>query len=291
MNENNTLAEDKIKKGYSKDNLKLIEIKGQRYVRKTWIDIERGKKASQKQILFEEIQTGNVQIKTPKIVDTYINKKNEYEIIMEYIEGYSGALLHKISSPLLAKNLRHAFSLILTRNIEGSNLKKILSTKIIKKLKIIYEQLDDVKIKNNINILIKIVSNEPFYKIPIGQCHGDLTTENIIATSHSNFYIIDFLPSFIETPIWDLTKIRQDLIYGWSTRYLKGYEKNNTKILYKYLRPHQIDIFDNKKEYIYKIFDTINIARIAPYIRDKKTSDWVRQILEGCIINLNDFHK
>ena len=74
MNIINNLAENKIKKGYSKDNIELIEIKGQRYVRKTLADITRGKKACQKQIRFEEIRTCDVHIKSPKIIDTFMNQ-------------------------------------------------------------------------------------------------------------------------------------------------------------------------------------------------------------------------
>mgnify|MGYP001215120320 CR=1 FL=1 len=284
----NNLAEDKIKKGYSKDNLELIEIKGQRYVRKTWSDVERGKRASQKQILFEEIRTGNIQIKSPKIIDTYINKSKKFEIIMEYIEGYSGSGLHKISSPLLVKNLRQAFSFILSRNIEESHSEKVLTTELVNKLNRIYEQIKDSDIKYHIINLKTIISKNKFYDIPIGKCHGDLTTENIIATSHSSFYIIDFLPCFLETPIWDLAKIKQDLIHGWSTRYLKGYEMNNTKILYQYLKPHQLEILDIKKDYIYKIFDIINIARIAPYIKDVITYEWVLNTMNRCMMELDN---
>ena len=40
-------------------------------------------------------------------------------------------------------------------------------------------------------------------KIPIGICHGDLTFSNILFNGN-NYYLIDFLDSFIEYPLMDI---------------------------------------------------------------------------------------
>ena len=53
--------------------------------------------------------------------------------------------------------------------------------------------------------------------LPIGACHGDLTMSNImIASDSSAIALIDFLDSFIESPLIDLAKLRQDTRFHWS---------------------------------------------------------------------------
>ena len=51
--------------------------------------------------------------------------------------------------------------------------------------------------------------------IPVGTCHGDLTFSNILFNGN-NYYLIDFLDSFIESPLLDIVKLRQDTAWLWS---------------------------------------------------------------------------
>ncbi len=54
-------------------------------------------------------------------------------------------------------------------------------------------------------------------ELPIGPCHGDLTMSNImIASDSSAIALIDFLDSFVESPLIDLAKLRQDTRFHWS---------------------------------------------------------------------------
>lgn len=60
--------------------------------------------------------------------------------------------------------------------------------------------------------------------IPLGKCHGDLTLSNLLVQerfardSEPTIVVIDFLDSFIESPLADLAKMAQDLLYGWTLR-------------------------------------------------------------------------
>jgi len=54
--------------------------------------------------------------------------------------------------------------------------------------------------------------------LPLGPCHGDLTMSNIlIASDSSAIALIDFLDSFIESPLIDLAKLRQDTRFCWTS--------------------------------------------------------------------------
>jgi aminoglycoside/choline kinase family phosphotransferase len=61
-------------------------------------------------------------------------------------------------------------------------------------------------------------------RIPIGLCHGDLTLSNILVQEHQGdrIVLIDFLDSFIESPLADLAKLRQDLVHGWTLQMLRS---------------------------------------------------------------------
>lgn len=110
--------------------------------------------------------------------------------------------------------------------------------------------------------------------IPIGYCHGDLTFSNILFDkSNRNIVLIDFLDSFIETPLQDIVKIRQDTKYNWSLNlYEKKYDKTRILIIMKYI-DDKIDMYFKKYAFYnnyYLIFQLMNFVRILQYAQDIK---------------------
>ena len=119
-------------------------------------------------------------------------------------------------------------------------------------------------------------------QIPVGKCHGDLTFSNILFTSNK-FYFIDYLDSFIETPIQDIVKLRQDTLYFWSTQmYSKRYDKIRLKIIFKYI-DDKINKYFSTNEYYYvnyNILQLMNILRILPYVKKESVRDFLYNIIE-----------
>ena len=78
------------------------------------------------------------------------------------------------------------------------------------------------------------------HAMPLGVCHGDLTLSNVLiqhgpsaAGSKSGgpcdaedmkIVLIDFLDSFVETPVADLVKLCKDLVYGWTIRSMVAHQ-------------------------------------------------------------------
>jgi hypothetical protein len=53
--------------------------------------------------------------------------------------------------------------------------------------------------------------------LPVGHCHGDLTMSNIlVAPDSAAIALVDFLDSFIDSPLVDLAKLRQDTRFHWT---------------------------------------------------------------------------
>ena len=121
-------------------------------------------------------------------------------------------------------------------------------------------------IDNQIIETMKINSKKD---IPTGYCHGDFTFENILL-SNNRIYLIDFLDSFIDSPILDLSKLFQEFDLNWSNRNSKS--NFSTIIKNHFLKVFMLECFSNH----IKDFSTLNLQRkltlmrILPYSTDLK---------------------
>jgi thiamine kinase-like enzyme len=107
--------------------------------------------------------------------------------------------------------------------------------------------------------------------VPTGFCHGDLTFENIMV--NKQIYFIDFLDSFIESPIIDLAKISQEFNVFWSYRGFKNLDGglvSKLQSLHNIFLSH-IDNLSPQFRVSYKYFEILNLMRILPYTRDIQT--------------------
>jgi hypothetical protein len=115
--------------------------------------------------------------------------------------------------------------------------------------------------------------------VPVGPCHGDLTLSNIIYEKSGQLKLIDFLHTYLESPLQDVCKIDQDYLYGWSFRYLENEHKIKAKIFTQQSTPKVINQLKNLYPEGYKILMYLNLLRIIPYIKDDVTDNWLFEIL------------
>lgn len=118
--------------------------------------------------------------------------------------------------------------------------------------------------------------------IPIGICHGDLTFSNILFNGN-NYYLIDFLDSFIESPLQDIVKIRQDTAYRWSQlMYTKPYDAVRFRIICDKI-DREIDAYFTRKYQWYtdnyRTVQLMNILRILPYAHEEKVINYLVNVL------------
>lgn len=122
--------------------------------------------------------------------------------------------------------------------------------------------------------------------LPVGLCHGDLTFSNVLFNGN-NYYLIDFLDSFVETPLQDVVKIRQDTCYRWSQlMYTKRYDVVRLHIVCDKI-DREIDNFFSQKYAWYRLYykpmQLMNILRILPYAHERKVVDYLVTILKGIL--------
>ncbi len=129
------------------------------------------------------------------------------------------------------------------------------------------------------------------FLIPTGFCHGDLTLSNILFDTNSNrIDLIDFLDSFIESPLLDMVKFRQDTEYFWSFMlYHKQFDRTKIKIILSYIDSN-IDKHFRKYEFYnsyYQIFQLMNFLRILQYVNNRDIEDFLRKTISKLIKNID----
>jgi serine/threonine protein kinase len=118
--------------------------------------------------------------------------------------------------------------------------------------------------------------------IPVGFCHGDLTLSNILIKRRSKkICLIDFLDTFLESPIQDMVKIRQDTKYMWSLNlYPIPIDLTKVSIIFNYI-DKKIDNHFRKYDfykYFYQSFQIMNLLRLLQYC---SSSNIVSQIIQN----------
>ncbi len=119
-------------------------------------------------------------------------------------------------------------------------------------------------------------------KIPVGICHGDMTFSNILF-NRNDLYLIDFLDSFIETPLMDIVKLRQDTAYGWSTlMYTGNFDATRLAIVSNKIDnaiEHHFEKYPWFKQY-YHAFQLMNFLRIVQYAKEPKVIEYLKNVVE-----------
>ena len=113
--------------------------------------------------------------------------------------------------------------------------------------------------------------------VPVGPCHGDLTLSNILF-KNDHLYLLDFLDCYVESPLQDIVKLRQDTRFSWSLElYQAEFNRAKIQIALRYLDRHIEAAFqrDDWQVRHYELFQLLNLMRVLPYCRETKTATLV----------------
>lgn len=130
-------------------------------------------------------------------------------------------------------------------------------------------------------------SQEVFFKlpdmlIPVGVCHGDLTFSNILFNGN-NYYLIDFLDSFIESPLLDIVKLRQDTAWLWSQlMYVNPCDTIRLRIAFRKIDEELDRYFSEKYDWYkryYRPMQLMNFLRILQYAREPEVIDYLKKAI------------
>ena len=275
-------------KGHSGCNIDIIEEGDNLLVKKSTFDKKyldrlqlQGKKQMNDKCLTDSIYN-------PKIKSMEKNV-GECWILMDYIYANNFIDYFEKASPQDIDHFIDNFIKYIHNEIDKCEIKKVSKNVFIDKFNSVVKNCEkndllkgNMRVKSVLKDCENVFINMPDeFEIPVGVCHGDLTFSNILFSSNK-FYFIDYLDSFIETPIQDIVKLRQDTKYFWSTMmYKKKYDVVRLNIIFNYIDDKISEHFGNF-EYYYRNYDRLqlmNILRILPYVKEEKVRDFVLNIL------------
>ena len=272
-------------KGHSGCQINIIREQNELYIYKTTNDktyLHRLIKQANKQKTATQIEYQHIRV--PQVYDI-TNSSQQASIKMEYvysknfIEYFESAGFEQINYFI------KALILFIEKELHSSPLQQISAS-------IIQKKFIDVKQKINANPLltsdaeiIEIVNRSTTVfnqlntiEMPVGVCHGDLTFSNILFNGN-NYYLIDFLDSFIEAPLLDIVKIRQDSAHLWSQlMYTKSYDQIRLQIVCEKIDCEIDQYFQRYKWYkhYYQMFQLMNMLRILQYAHEENVISYLK---------------
>lgn len=260
-------------KGHSKFTLDLIKRPEGFFVRKRAYkekDIIRLKNQKEKQIYFREV------IMEDKVLSTFfevpkITNNSDNSFTMTFYKGQSILNIFERGDITILDDIIDKFFYFLIWEFNKSIYKKNIKQKVNAKLNEINKEIKNKEIGLIIFNLIKYINKNEII-IPVGICHGDFTLSNMIFSN--KIILIDFLDSFIESPIQDIVKLLQEVNLEWSLLMSSGIrDVTKIQISYNYLRWKITQrIIQDFPQYLKQIelFYLITLLRIIPYITEDR---------------------
>ena len=256
----NSRGSDNIKLVFSEDGLQVQKIGGARLFRQ----FEKQRDFS------PSIHNGVTITSTP----VAINKSGETVTgIMPFINGATGSEIIYLNSINDVKLAITALFSSIEINIAESKLERIHNKTFLDKLNTIRPNIGEILYQRSFDYINK--SNH--YAIPIGNCHGDLTLSNIIVPRRDTLYLIDFLDSYVESPLQDLAKLKQDMIHQWSFRNDRKVDQLQARIILNHAWNDGLKTYPQLKRFgaAFKCICLLNLLRIMPYAQGGDDVRWI----------------
>ncbi len=247
-----------------------------------------------KQIAASKIEYQNIRV--PKIFevaqsDSQATIKMEYIYSRNFVEHFEQAGFEQI------KYLIGAIKYFVDLEIDNSSMQTVASSVLTDKMADVARKVeknthlkDDSEAQELVRLSCEVMNGVGNMDMPVGMCHGDLTFSNILFNGN-NYYLIDFLDSFIESPLLDIVKIRQDTAYMWSTlMYNKPFDKVRLSIISKKIDSAIDEYFNGKYEWYRKYYmplQLMNFLRILQYAHDDKVIAYLKRVIARQLAFIN----
>lgn len=209
--------------------------------------------------------------------DGGLTVRMEYLGLLDCLEFYSTASLDEVDG--IAAHL----IAYLEANLADCSLKPVEANILLDKIESIERQLSFTPCADAYRGLFGPVRSRireiRGLSLPIGQTHGDLTLSNVMVASDLGCIgLFDFLDGYLESPLVDIAKVRQDTQFGWSSLMS---ETPVDQARFKQIMRHTDAIIVNRfREYEWfrkgiDIIQTVNLLRIAPYARTESVHRFI----------------
>ena len=280
-------------KGHSGCQIDIVNDGSNLYIYKSTHDpkyIERLYLQARKQKEASQIEYQHIRI--PEIfdidkADDHLVIKMEYVYSKNYVDYFEDAGFDNISYFV------KALKIFVNAEIANSPLQQV-DTQVVKdKFEDVCSKCyanehirEDKDVQNILDASRLAFSSLPAQiEIPMGKCHGDLTFSNILFNGN-NYYLIDFLDSFLESPLLDLVKIRQDSQYEWSRLMYEGEVDLVRLSIISQKIDKEIDTFYSQYQWYrdyYHVFQLMNFLRILQYAKEEKVITYLKNVIKSML--------
>lgn len=280
-------------KGHSGCQIDVVAEEGNLYVYKSTADTKYlNRLALQAQKQKAAAAVPHQHIRVPQVYDIERDDKTvvvkmQYVYSKNFVEFFNHAGFEQVDY------LIGALKYFIEYEVEQCEMKSVPATVFQEKFTEVSSKVaatplyeDDSVVQSIIDRAAQVFGALTDMVIPVGLCHGDLTFSNILFNGN-NYYLIDFLDSFVETPLQDIVKIRQDTAYHWSQlMYSKQCDEVRLHIVLDKI-DQEIDRYFSAKyawyrDY-YKVVQLMNILRILPYAHEEKVIAYLKDNLTGIL--------
>lgn len=241
---------------------------------------ERLKKQASKQNDFKAIYPENSSLRAPEVYSVGVALDGLAFFEMEYARG------EKFSDFFLGLSLPQLDSVVeiyikhFQSGMENASwldvpveITKLKAEEVQQKVMPMTHYAEDLKS----TLFGYLLDKKPEAPLPQGFCHGDFTFSNMLFKENGQIYIFDFLDSFIESPLIDLVKLRQDTKFLWSVLIDENLENHKVVKVIQILKymDTSLTLFLGELnpgiQQWYTYLEVFNLARIMPYAQ--KQSD------------------
>ncbi len=267
-----------------REDTKLFVLKSTedpKYLSRLALQAEKQKEAS-------DMHVPNIIV--PKVydivrTDAKTEVRMDYVYSQNYIDYFENAGVHEIDAFV------EAMIAFVEQEIKQSPIKEcsneVLVTKFEDVAGKVAKRVDyNEELKELLNqARIRLKAEGDMLRIPVGVSHGDLTFSNVLFCGQQ-YCLIDFLDSFIETPLQDIVKLRQDSQYLWSClMYQQPYDELRLKLISEYVDERldrQFSQYDWYKKH-YEVLQLMNMLRILPYAKDVKVVEYLKRVIKTLV--------
>jgi hypothetical protein len=221
------------------------------------------------------------EIQSVPILEHFVIE-NKHHIKMPYLKCGDAVSWLATTNIVCLNNLIEKFQSYFVALIKDSQIDNFDYLTWHNKIQSLKKDIKDHDLLHVINTIDNIKFNQSFY---YGNYHGDFTFSNmLISNTNANVTIdvIDFLDSFIHSPIHDFVKIRQDTKHFWTLHLLRN-DENIDKIrvatFLNFIDKSIEKCIQNNcilQEY-YLPFQILNLLRIIPYNKDIETFAYLKK--------------
>lgn len=275
-------------KGHSGCDIEVIKEDDKLYVYKSSYDPGYFSRLEQQALKQHEASKQTLQhIRVPKILDI-VKAKEKVTIKMDYVYSRNFIEFFEQSGFEQIDYLIESLISFIETEIKSSPLSTISRDVLRNKLADVKTKIesnpilkDDSCVEQILNCSLNIFNEMEDMELPVGMCHGDLTFSNILFNGN-NYYLIDFLDSFIESPIIDIVKLRQDTSWLWSQlMYMKPLDSIRLKIIMSKIDT-ELDMFFCKYNWyreLYNPLQLMNFLRILQYAHEPRVISYLKTVI------------